>query len=91
VFTTSNYEETHRGSYGNNVFEIDMPAMAALPDRPYVSQEPPIVEAELRSAIAHRIGMEDFYDEASQDISPDTVIVYGHIPPQYLKLLDSDL
>ena len=88
VFTTSNYEETVHGSYGEHVFEIDMPAMAKLPNRPFVSQEPPIVEAELRGALAHRIGMDDFYDEGGNDMSPDTVIIHGPVPPQFVKLLD---
>lgn len=88
VFTTSEYEETVQGSYGEHVFEINMAQMAKSPDRPYVSQEPPIVEAELRGALAHMIGGRDYESDSSSDMSPYTVIVYGTIPPDCLTLLD---
>ena len=88
VFTTSESEETAQGSYGDTVFEIDMEAMAQLPDRPFVSQEPPILEAELREALARLMGFEDYYDEPSSDISPYTVIIYGEVPPQFLTVME---
>ena len=87
VFTTSDIEEAIQGSYGDFIFEIDMAAMAKLPDRPFVSEEPPIVESELRGALARRIGLNDFYNDVESGISPYTVIVHGVIPPQYLKLV----
>ena len=62
--------------------------MATLSDRPFVSQEPPIAESELRNALAWSLGLEDFYDEGNNDLSPYTVIVYGNIAPRFLTLLD---
>ena len=87
VFTTSEYEEALGGLYGNYIFEIDMTKMAHNPKRPFVSEEPPVVEAELRNSLANYIGMDDFENDTSSDMSPYTVIVYGSIPPDCLTLV----
>ncbi len=87
VFTTSDVEDLRNGSYGDFIFEIDTGAMAQFSDCPFVSREPPIVEAELRETLAWKIGMRDYYyDDVESDISPDTIIIHGSIAPQYLEL-----
>lgn len=85
VFTTMNPEEAAYGSYGDHVFEIDM---AQLPYHPYVGQEPAVVAYDLRGGLAHLLGADDYVPNEEGDMSPDTVIVYGNIPPQCLKLID---
>lgn len=88
VFTTSSFEETERGSYGDYVFKIDTKAMKADGYCPYVSMEPQVVAYELRMALAHHIGAEDYVADESNDISPDTVIIQGDVPAKYLTLLE---
>jgi len=63
VFTTSNYEGL-RGSYGDFVFKIDTEAMKNDGYTPFVKQEPPVVKAENREAIAHHIGLENPHNKA---------------------------
>jgi hypothetical protein len=84
VFTTSNYEETKRGSYGNVVFEIDTQRLAKHPQRPYAAQEPDISEYDLRMALAHQLGQDRYETDIEGGMSPDTVILYGTILPEYL-------
>lgn len=84
VFTTSEFEETYHGSYGDVVFEIDTNQMANDGYKPFVSEEPPIIESELTERLANYIKLDDYETEVSSDISPYTIIVYGNIPPKYL-------
>ena len=88
VFTTSDVDETAEGSYGSFVFEIDTRALAKDPNRPFASEEPPVVESTLREALAHKIGLEEYYSEVESGISPYTVILHGSVGPQYITLLD---
>ena len=85
VFTTLNRESAERGTYGDVVFEIDTGAMARDGYTPQVAQEPDVVEADGRNALAHALGVDDFVDEAEND--PDTIIVFGPIPRKYLRRL----
>ena len=57
---------------------------------PMVGMEEPIEEQELEEALAHKIGLEDYYSEieSSDGLSPDTVIFYGVIPPKYLRVIE---
>ena len=88
IFTTSEYEETVQGSYGEVVFEIDTERLAADPGRPFAEREPDIVACELRNALAHQLGMEEFCAEEEGGMSPSTVILYGPVAPQYLTRLE---
>lgn len=85
VFTTSNPETTVLQSYGDVVFEIDTAAMARDGYTPEVAQEPDVVEAAALNALAWAFGIEDYAEEPEN--APDTVIVYGSIPPEYLRRL----
>jgi len=51
---------------------------------PVVSIEEPVEEAQMREAIAHKLGVDNFISEYEAGIEPDTVIFYGKIPPKYL-------
>lgn len=89
VFTVNELEDLGDGSYGNDIFEIDTPAMKADGYAPTVAQEPDVEEYELASSLAHRLGLEDFHRDSEHGMLPSTVIVYGAIPAKYLKLLPS--
>lgn len=89
IFTTSNLEETVDGSYGESVFAINTAELANSPDRPYASQEPDVVECELRNALAHAIGCTQYEADIEGGMSADTVILQGgYIAPQYLTLVE---
>lgn len=92
VFTSSEYEELYgSGSYGNNIFEINTEAMKADGYMPRVEQEPEVEEAAWRGALAHKIGADErtraSLEQTSSDMSPNTVIVHGSIPPKYIRLV----
>lgn len=88
VFTSYEPEEI-TDSYGGNLIEINLGKMKADGYMPEVSMEEPIIFCDLRNAIAHAIGLEDFYCEtdSSDGLSPNTVAIYGNIPPKYLKFV----
>ena len=46
----------------------------------------------MEEALAHKIGMEDYYSDTgiSDGLSEETVVFYGDIPPKYLRLLWKD-
>jgi hypothetical protein len=86
VFTTTDLETTAYGSYGDVVFEIDTAAMARDGYTPEVGLEPDVVEAAGKHALAWAFGIEDYAEEPEN--ARDTVIVFGAIPPAYLRQLD---
>jgi len=51
---------------------------------PVVSMEKVIEEAELIESLAHKVGLEEYYVQYEQGLSPLTVIFYGDIPAKYL-------
>lgn len=87
VFTTSHYEYLQDGYYGDNIFVIDTKKMKAAGFTPYVSKEPPIVEDEYRQILARKIGLDEYYGDVESGIDENTVIIYDHIPPEYLELI----
>lgn len=87
VFTTSNWDDLALGSYGDWILEIDTAAMKRDGYTPFVSQEPDVEEAEVRSALAHRLGIENYEYQVEHGMGMETVIVHGAIPTKYLKLV----
>jgi hypothetical protein len=85
VFTTTDYESAAAGHYGDTIIIIDTKELAKNPKRPYASEEPQISETNMRSALARILEIEYNEDEES-GISPDTIILYGTIEPQYLSI-----
>jgi hypothetical protein len=89
IFTTTN--ENGTDGYGNIILKIDTSKMKANGYTPYVEQESPITEKNLRERLAHKIGLNDFYahdDYSSDGIGEETVVIFGNIPPQYISLYD---
>lgn len=86
IFTTID-PDTAAGHYGGVVFEIDTQNMAIDGLKPYVSLEPPIVEKEYREILARQLGFDFGYD-VENGVQEETVIIYGNVPPQYLRQQD---
>lgn len=88
IFTTSEFEDTMSGSYGDVVFAIDTARLAQDKRHPYATREPNVEESELQASLAHALGLEDFEPNYENDMSPNTVILYGAIPREYLTRED---
>lgn len=85
VFTTTDIEDTAIGSYGDEVFAIDTGAMKRDKYTPYTAQEPDVVEAELRSALAWALGIQNYEPEREYGMDPTTVAIFGNIPAKYVR------
>jgi len=93
VFATT--EESVAESYGNHteggIVTIDTKAMKRDGYMPRVGQEPEVLEQDLISAIAHKMGMHHEIEYGDAGIDPDTIIIYGDVPAKYiLKARRSD-
>lgn len=92
VFATTEWDSAITGTYGNTVIEIDTGKMAEAYRRegkelPFVSEEPHYTEHNLREALSHAIGLESYNSSDSFDgVAPDTVIIYGNISPEFVKV-----
>jgi len=87
VFTSDNPEDIN--SYGDNVIEINVGQMKDDGYMPNVSRETPVEESQIRSALAHKIGItnyEPYQDYSSEGIYDTTIIFYGPIPLKYLTV-----
>jgi len=87
VFTTVEEDTAAEHAHGHDggVVEIDCKRMKRDKLTPFVAQEPEIIEDEMVGALAHRLGIEYEHECSDAGIDPDTVIVYGPIPPRYLR------
>lgn len=86
VFTTLRIEEINNNVYGDAHIKINLGAMKKDGYMPKVAEEYPLIEDRYRSAIAHIFGIE--YESANNDLSPETLVIFGDIPPEYLELMD---
>lgn len=73
-------------SYGTSIIAIDVGAMKADGYMPTVDQETPVAEGEMKRALAAAIGWDDYSPDEESDYMPDTIAIYGDIPPKYLSL-----
>lgn len=85
IFTSP--EPTSIDSYGDTVLEINVGAMKAAGYMPAVSQESPFEAENQKSAIAHKLGIQDWIggEYGSEGLADDTIIFYGAIPPQFIS------
>lgn len=74
--------------YGDVIIQIDTAAMKRDGLTPEVGLETPIVEHELRSAMAHLLRTE-YEGDIEAGISGDTVVLYGSVPAKYLSEFDA--
>lgn len=74
----------------DRVVEIDLGAMKAAGYIPRAGGEEPLEEGSLRSALADKLGLDNYYWEAdsSDGLSDGTIAIYGNIPPQFLRVLE---
>jgi len=87
VFTSPDHETA--SGYYEVVIEINVGAMKADGYMPEVSMEGPIEEKEAAEALAHLIGLEDWYVDIEAGYDTGTVAFYGVIPPKYLRFPSS--
>lgn len=85
VFTSSSPELI--SSYGEAIVTIDVGKMKADKYMPTVSKESPFEDEEMRSTLAHKIGIEyDPYQHyESEGLNPETVAFFDNIPVKYLS------
>lgn len=86
VFTSP--EPSSIDSYGDAVLQIDVGTMKAVGYMPAVSQESPFGEEAQRSALAHKLGIENWIggEYGSEGLYEDTVAFLDGIPPQFLSI-----
>ena len=70
-------------SYGSAIIAIDTRAMKADGYVPRVAMESPLEEENMRSALAHKLGVE-YVSEPEAGLDERTVVVFGAIPAKYL-------
>lgn len=85
VFTTLNIEELDQNVYGDAHIKINLNAMKNDGYMPKVMEEEPLIIDRFRSAIAHMFDME--YEGGNNDLSPNTLVIFGNIPPKYLEMM----
>ena len=86
VFANTELEKTD--AYGDVTFVIDLNQMKKDGFMPEIGREEPLEESELRNALAHKIGLDDYYfeDEYSfEGLDPDTIAIYSNIPLKYVR------
>jgi hypothetical protein len=91
VFTSTDWDES--SYYYDTVLEIDTEAMKReLPPSslPFAGRESDIAEGEAREYLAHALGDDDYHYDYEQGMSPNTVILYGAVPPKYIKVAKGD-
>lgn len=89
VFASISPETYADGSYGDICLAIDLAGFKIRYNRKPIDilPEPEILEAELNSALAHSLGLEDFESYVTSDMSPETVIINHYIPLKFVKNL----
>lgn len=87
---TSLEPEGYIDSYGDCVISIDCASMAADGFTPYVTQEPDILDYEIKTSLSHLLEYETDYEWQS-DTDHNTIILLENIPPKYLKLVKGSL
>lgn len=78
-------------TYGDATFQIDLSSMKSDGYTPEIENEPGFNQDDdenLRASLAWKIGYDEYEREENNDTSEDTIIIYGEIPPKYLKLLE---
>lgn len=88
IFASVSPETYAIGTYGDVLLELDLKAFknAKGIEKLNLQPEPDVLEMELNSSVAHKLGLEsDFY--ITEDMSPETIIVGHSIPLKYIKRL----
>jgi len=87
VFATTEESVAQSYNYGGSggIVVIDTNAMKTDGYMPRVSQEPDVVEYDMKMSLAHTLGIEDMHFDVEEGIDPNTVIIYGKVPPKYVS------
>jgi len=86
----ASFDENAIESYGDIVIEINLGMMKRDGYMPTVEMEEPINECEQRKSLAWKIGLRDYdcWVDSSDGLSEETIVIFGKIPPKYLKFID---
>jgi hypothetical protein len=86
VFTSLNdgVADQYGSGTDGGVVMIDTEAMKRDGYTPFVSQEPEVLEEELSAALMHRLGQQYDIEYSDSGMDPDTVVIDGRVPKQYL-------
>ena len=84
VFTTTNIELAESGLYGDMVVSINARKMKENGLTPLVAEEAPHRRYKLRRRLIHMLDL-DLEPDSPDDVDPETVVVFGSIPPQFLS------
>lgn len=88
VFVTTNPDELMQGFYGDVHIDIRLGKMKEDGYTPMVSEEKPWVVAELKRSLGAVFDIEIEDLDSSDGISPDTLVIFGDIPPKYIERSD---
>lgn len=86
VFTTFDPEEAER--YGDIVLQIDIGSMKNNGITFPVQMETDFEDAEVKSSLAHMLGLRYYEPEIEHGMSDQTVVIHGNIPPQFIRVYD---
>lgn len=75
-------------SYGDLVFEINISKMYEDGLTYEVSMETGFEENQMKSALANKIGLEIEFEQEDSSLMEDTIVIYGNIPPKYLRVVE---
>lgn len=86
VFTSVDPEsiQDYAGSDGG-IVSIDTKMMKQDGYTPFVGMEPEVLEKEIASALANKLGIDYEQEYHDSGMDPNTFIVYGDIPAKYIK------
>ena len=89
VYTSMDSERIH--IYGDHMFAIDTAGMKRDGLHYRLAMEPGIVDYEQMQAIAHAVGEDEYPIDAPDDVEDyETIVIFGHIPPEYLSLVSGE-
>jgi hypothetical protein len=90
VFTSPDYETADRDY--DAIVEIDVGKMKSMGAVPEVGGEDPLEGYHKKEALAHMIGVENYYDEQIDGdmLSDDTLVFFGMIPSECVTVIKPD-
>ena len=91
IFTSIDPETHADGTYGDVCLAIDLQKFKENNklDKLDIAPEPEIIETALQNLVKYALDMGDSDNEASQDMSPYTMIVNHYIPIKYVSIIGS--
>jgi hypothetical protein len=91
IFASMSPDTNADGIYGDVLLEIDLAAYKQRYkiDKLDVSPEPDVLDAAINMQFASALGIENYEEQVSSDMSEDTIIVGHVIPLKFIKRLEN--